>query len=304
MEDQMDVEALIDAYVEDVAQLLPRKLRTDVALELRGLLREELQLRAAAQGRTLDAHIALEGIRAFGKPRDVAARYFEPWVIIPHTETRRFASAAIIGALVLLALSPLSNAAARSEQLAIAILAWLGALVAYFAILSLKDRRKSAANLWVPRDGDRVSRVGALAIVAIICLGIVAYGAPSWLFAQFSHGRSLPTWLDYDAAFHSSRLPVLFFVWGCQAVLLLVLVIRGRWSPQLRRMDVWLEVGVALVLIWFLAAGNVFREAAPNKVALSAITVCALLLFIDACVKLYKVTSRIRPADELRSEPN
>jgi hypothetical protein len=299
MEDQMDVEALIDAYVQDVAQLLPRRMRTDVALELRGLVRQELESRAAAQARTLDMHIALQGIRAFGKPRDVAARYFEPWVIIPLTETRRFASAAIIGALVLLALSPLSNAPARSEQLAIAILAWLGALVTYFAILSFKDRHKNAANLWVPRDGDRVSRVGALAIIAIICMGIAAYGAPSWLFTQLSHGRSLPTWLDYDAAFHSSRLPVLFFLWGCQAVLLVVLVIRGRWNPQLRRMDISLEIGVALVLIWFLAAGTVFREAAPNKVALSAITVCALLLFIDAGVKLNRATSRIRPADNL-----
>jgi hypothetical protein len=284
----MDVDALINAYVQEVAQLLPRKQRRDVARELCGLVREELQLRAASRGCTLDTDITLQGLRAFGKPPDVAARYFEPWIIIPQTATRKFAFAAIIGASVLIALSPLSDAPARAGQLGIAILAWLGALVTYFGIQSFADRRKSAANLWVPRDGDSMSRVGSLSIIAMICLGMVAYGAPSWLFSQFTHGRLLPAWLDYDPAFHSSRLPVLFFLWGCQAVVLAVLVIRGRWNPVLRQMDVALEIGVALVLIWFLVAGNVFKEVAPNKVALSAISTFALLVFIDAGVKLYR----------------
>ena len=58
-------------------QRLPRKQRDDVALELRELLREELQSRANAQARTLDKAMALEGLRAIGAPRDVAARYVE-----------------------------------------------------------------------------------------------------------------------------------------------------------------------------------------------------------------------------------
>jgi hypothetical protein len=64
---------------------------------LRDLLHEDLQARAAAQGRALDADIALEGLRAFGAPKDVAARHNEPWTIVPPTETRRFLFAAIIG---------------------------------------------------------------------------------------------------------------------------------------------------------------------------------------------------------------
>ena len=46
----MDVDMLIDAYVRDVTQLLPRKQRNDTARELRELLREELRSRAAACG--------------------------------------------------------------------------------------------------------------------------------------------------------------------------------------------------------------------------------------------------------------
>jgi hypothetical protein len=286
MGDPMDVDELIGTYIRDVVQRLPRKQRQDVALELHGLVREELQSSAASLRRTLDADIALEGLRAFGKPQDVASRYFDPWIIIPPSETRRFTFAALIGALVLTALSPLSTAPARSGQLAILMLAWLGALVSYFAIRSFIDRRRTAASLWVPREKDRVSRAGLIAIIAMIAIGIFAYGAPGWLFSRFSHGQLLPAWLDYDPVFQSTRLPALFFLWVCQAVLLAVLVIRGRWNPVLRRLDISLEMGVGLVLLWFFGAGNVFKEVASNKVALNAIAALALLLFIDAGVQL------------------
>jgi hypothetical protein len=230
-------------------------------------------------------------LRAFGTPQDVAARYFEPWILIPQTETRKFTVAAIIGASVLIALSPLTSVG--SGQLAIAILAWIGALVINFGIWSFAQRRKTVANLWVPRDGDHVSRVGSLLQIAMICLGVVAYGAPRWLFSQLSHGKSLAAWLDYDPAFHSSRLPVLFFLWGCQAILLAVLVGRGRWNTVLRRADVCLEIGIVLALIWFMVAGHVFKEVVPNTVALSALRVFALLVFVDVGVKLYRGVSRI-----------
>lgn len=300
----MDADGLIDAYIQDVAQLLPRKQRGDIALELRELLREELQSRATAQGRTVDADIALEGLRAFGRPRDVAARYFEPWIIIPPTETRRFGFAAIIGAAVLVALSPLSNTPPGAGQLGTAILAWLGVLVTYFGFGSFWHRRASAASLWVPRNRDLVNRFGSVALIAMIGIGMVAYGAPSWLYAQLSHGRTLSAWLDYDPAFQSSRLPVLFVLWGCQAILFTALAVQGRWNPVLRRVDFGLEIGVTLVLIWFLLVGKVFREAVPNKAALSTIGVFVLLLLINSSVKYYRGVSRILLPGELHSRNN
>ena len=50
----MTPEAVIEAYVGDVARRLPRARRDDVALELRALLLEELQGKAEAQGRAAD----------------------------------------------------------------------------------------------------------------------------------------------------------------------------------------------------------------------------------------------------------
>jgi hypothetical protein len=295
----MNVDALIDAYVQDVARLLPRKQRTDVALELCELLREELQSRAASQGRALDADIALEGLRAFGRPQDVAARYFEPWVVIPQTETRRFVFAAIIGTLVLIALSPLNHEPSLARQVGLAILAWLGVLVVYFGVQSFRHRHGNATSTWLPRDSDHVNRAGSIALIVLIFVGIVAYGAPGWLFSQFTHGLKLSSWLDYDPTFHSSRLPVLFFLWVCQAVLFAALAVRGRWNSVLRRVDIGLETGVVLVLVWFLVAGNVFKEVIPDKAAVSLISAFVLIMLVDLGVKLYR--GRILPSDGIRA---
>jgi hypothetical protein len=293
----MDVEALIEAYVEDVKQLLPRKQREDVAFELRQLVREELQARAASLGRPLDADIALEGLRAFGKPQDVAARYCEPLIIIPQTETRKFALAAIVGALVLIALSPLGTGPSLGDQVVLAILAWLGALVTFFGLRSL-IQRNNVAQPWAPRDRDRTSRAGSIALVALICVGILAYAAPSWLFAQFTHGATLPASLELDPVFRSSRLPALFALWGCQAVLFAVLTVRGRWNPLLRRVDAGLESGIVAVLVWFVAAGSVFKEATPNKGALSWISAFALIMLVDLGVKLYRGLGPMSPPSD------
>ena len=43
-------EALLDAYVSDVAHRLPRAKRSDVALELRALLSDELRGKAEMRG--------------------------------------------------------------------------------------------------------------------------------------------------------------------------------------------------------------------------------------------------------------
>ena len=54
----MDADAVITAYVADVAARLPRRRRGDVAFELQALLAEELQGVAAAEGRAPDAPMA------------------------------------------------------------------------------------------------------------------------------------------------------------------------------------------------------------------------------------------------------
>lgn len=65
--------------------------RKDVALELRALLRDELD----------GSDDPLARLRAFGRPTEVAARYGRPLTVIDQADTRRFVRLSVIGVLVI-----------------------------------------------------------------------------------------------------------------------------------------------------------------------------------------------------------
>lgn len=96
----MDARTVIESYVHDVTQLLRRKDRADVALELRALLTEELAARTG--GAPADEAMAIELVRSFGAPSEVAARYRPATPLLDAADTRPFLMAALIGALVIM----------------------------------------------------------------------------------------------------------------------------------------------------------------------------------------------------------
>ena len=78
----MNANEVIDSFVTDVAVLLPRKQRNDVAFELRALINEGLQDRAGAAGRAVDETMAAEFLRTFGRPETGGA-------LLPDADHRR-----------------------------------------------------------------------------------------------------------------------------------------------------------------------------------------------------------------------
>src|SRR5688572_2267707 len=94
---KMNANEVIESYVADVAVQLPRRQRNDVAFELRALIDEGLQDQAEASGREIDAAMAIEFLRGFGRPEDVAARYRPPLTIIDPADGRSFLRATMIG---------------------------------------------------------------------------------------------------------------------------------------------------------------------------------------------------------------
>ena len=89
---------VIESYVLDVMRRVPAKDRNDVGLELRGLLAEMLDDRAASEGVIPDDHMVLAMLRDFGTPAEIASRYQPPgFVIIPADQTRWFAILSVGG---------------------------------------------------------------------------------------------------------------------------------------------------------------------------------------------------------------
>jgi hypothetical protein len=297
----MQPDELIASYVADVAGKLPIRMRGDVALELRSLLQEQLQARSAAAGRAPDAAMTVAMLQAFGHPERVAARYHPQWAIIDPGDTRNFVLAAVVGGALLVAAS-VPTALLHPERYRgpeAFLVWWLGALVLYFGLKSWALRRYPKQRAWNPHsiETHQPKRLGSVVLALLICAGVVAYGAPQWLYAQLSGGRQLAHWLDYDAAFRLERLPWLLALWTGQGVLFLVAAIRGRWTSRMRWLNRAFSLGAMAVLAWFIHAGRLFVESVPNESALAFARAFLFVMLIDMGVKIYREVAGGRVPD-------
>lgn len=131
----MKAKDVIDSYLEDVARRLPRRERSDLLVELRTLIEEGLRDRADSSGRPPDAEMAVDLLRGFGTPADVAARYRPTLLLIAPEDGPVVLRAAVVGLVCILVLGllvPLFHASGRSVDEVVRSLGqwWLGTLLA------------------------------------------------------------------------------------------------------------------------------------------------------------------------------
>ena len=293
----MDAQTVIESYVRDVTGRLRAKDRADVAMELRALLSEELAARAG--GGPASEAIAVELVRGFGSPGEVANRYRPATPLLDAADTRPFIMAAILGALVIMvgvltAPSATAHPHEATNAAAGAILGWLGFLVVIFAGRSWARRHWPALTAWRPRDPEKVSRLGSIALVAVIALGLACYGAPTWVAAQFT-GGPVPAWLArlaYAPDFQATRLPWLLALWVAQGLMMAWVAFAGRWRALTRRIEAGLAMAVALALVWFWVGGPMFQAGEVDHTAKIWLAPVALLMLLYA---VWKIATLVRP---------
>jgi hypothetical protein len=293
----MRVEEMLQRYVREVADQLPIKMRSDVSLELATLLREDLQTRAETAGRAPDETLATEVLKSFGPPPEVAARYRPRPAIIDPNETRNFILTVIIGAAILVTAGVPSMILepGKTHDLGTPILWWIGAVVVYFGLRGWARRRWPRQRDWAPtrKDPDRVSRVGSVALILMIGLGITVFSEPQRAFALLTGGHRLASSLEFDPGFRFGRLPWLLAAWMWQAVLFLVVAVRGRWNPALRRIELVLSMAVCGLLAWFSTDGPVMTQSVPNATAKAFMVMITLFLLIIIGAKIYQQAGQV-----------
>ncbi|MFT3807980.1 hypothetical protein [Arenimonas sp.] len=289
----MNANELIESYVADVAARLPRRQRNDVAFELRALLGEELAGKAEFTGREADAAMAMELLRGFGRPADVAARYQPTLTLIDPTDGRSFLRLAVAGVAVVvlvrtLAVLPLalsgywlSAIGSWWASLFVPSLCWLGLLVVGFGSAAWARRRWPESAEWKPRVGDNlpVNRAGlAMGVIGILC-GVYLLANPTWLLDVFLGGRAAPAAyeaLAYTDSFRQKQAPWLFGLQLLFVPIFLALIVKGRWSPMLRRIFDVHGLLLYAVAAWALFGGPIFRVG----VADSAMKLALLLTLV------------------------
>jgi len=293
----MDSQKLIKTYVDEVVVRLPGRQRADVAFELSALLTEEVQAQTGAAGAPADPDLTLEVLRAFGRPAEVAARYRPTPALLDPADTRDFLIAAAAGSVAWLALGAVTlHDKPPKDWPTIVVLSWLGFLVILFAGLNAARRRWPALAQWKPRDPDHANRAAHLALVGVIAMGVVAYGAPAWVFAELTGGLRLTPWFDYAPDFQTYRLPWLLGLWCLTGLLILVVVVEGRWRPLTRRIEAALQLAVGLVLSWFFFAGPMFLAPALDRSMKTGLGVAIVVVLVDAGFKVRRVMRAGPPA--------
>jgi hypothetical protein len=287
----MSPQDVIDSYVRSVAAQLPMRLRDDVAKELRGQLSEEL-----AAGTAHDEQAALALVRRFGRPAEVAARYHTPYTIIDPADTRSFVLAAIGGALLMPqadARLPISIAPATQQLL---YLAWIGALVIFFAARSWAIRRWPESFLWKPtRPRVGVNVPAELAMALVFALLEIVYLAPGPVLALLSGGR-----IDANRLVYTDSFTQPLRLWGFAAMMPILAALHlhaavtRRWNRVAHVFAFLFLISAGTQLGWHARYGQVFGDPAVDKAARAVFEAVGAALILTGLVQAYREWTRVK----------
>lgn len=287
---------LIERYVHEVARHLPRRMRDDVRAELRSLLTDALEERAAAAGRASDDALVEQVLREFGKPDEVALRYRSgpQWLIGPELFPAFLFTARVVALVIAIVMGIFLGLGLLTDSSRLPdFLRWKGLLsvlwqyarlvfvnVAIVTLVFAVLERTGAASRtgktreeWNPRDLPKVedpdrAKVGELvfSVYVTAILFVVFNFYPEWFGLVFFTGDKVVaiSYLDLGLKIPAALLNA----WWVFALALNVAVLRiGRWTPEARWVEFALGLFGALILFLVLTESAVTPETMESLVS-------------------------------------
>ncbi len=315
----MNANDVIEAYITEIAERLPRKQRNDVAFELRALLQEELHDKAGDSGQLADADMATRLVREFGRPADVAARYRPSLTVIDPADGHAFVRTSAIGMAIIWVLglvemfqqpsspgvSLLSIIGQWWVRVVIASLWWPGVLVVYHGLSSWSRRRALPTGEWDPRSRERVSGGRTAIVMALVGLlfGVSALMDPRLVLDLFWGGRAAPAAyeaLTYSDTFLRRQAPWLLGLLLLHAPLWLSVIVTGRWTAALERLQGVLGIVISAVSAWVVLDGPVFKAPSSDQMVKQLLVLFIGVALFAAGSKLLR-SVRPRPDSQVRA---
>jgi hypothetical protein len=262
----MEASELIERYVHEVGQSLPRKTRDDIQMELRSLLMDDLEERAGDKEPTVE--MAAKMLIEYGKPETMAARYQpERYLIGPQLFPFYRMVILIVFAAVafgLLISFGIAFVASGMENILSTVWSYLSAILQggisafaittiIFAVIERVSSHKfdtDDESEWDPYDLESVkendrSRIKKPELVA----GIVFYLFIIVLFNFYPHWIGMVNTLGEGSTFllilapeFAVYIPFLTLYWAVAILLKLILLRQGCWQRSSR----WMEFGLGL----------------------------------------------------------
>lgn len=259
----MNETEMIDRYVNEVGEHLPRKTRADIKLELRSLLLDALEERSEGAP---SPKIAAEVLREFGHPEEIAAKYQPEEVLIgaklfPTYRLVITITLSIIGGLHLLGLGFAlwqNNGTDFGNIVLSTIFSFgrsailnAGTVTLIFAVIERAvgdtlELSPKQTKSWDPyqlpplKDRDRVNKAELLVGVLFSLIFIAWLNFfPNWFGGAEITGDGSGILVLMTTEF-IQQIPWLTASWLLDVVLKTVVLLQGRWNRGIR----WLELGV------------------------------------------------------------
>jgi hypothetical protein len=281
----MDTYSIIDDYINNVAAKLPRQQRNDIGLELRTLLTEQVRSAAQTAGRSTDGEMAIEVLRHFGRPDEVAARYApRGFALIESAYTPLVLKlGAICTAVQWAATLPLVFWAGMTFgdwwlRWGFSAFAWFGVLVLWFAIASWVQRRFPAdpdsgarpgihwlfwvpfPKDWHPGEPEATQRRAALGAAPLGAVLTVLFIAPAWILGHLLPVGVNTSWALYDSQFAHSLLLPLIALMAVRLALFAAVTLNERWQAPTNAIRFGLWVAFVALLYWAVFGWRIFAE--------------------------------------------
>ena len=152
--------------------------------------------------------------------------------------------------------------------------------------------------MWTPKDADRIH--GGRAALALAIVGIISSLAvliePRWILDTFWNGRAAQTAYDaltYTDTFLGRQAPWLFMLLALNLPLFVAVLIRGRWTPRLRRLETALGLIICALMVWTVFDGPVLQTTASDGFARAVMALIVAFVLLHYAVGAYR---RVRPA--------
>jgi len=296
----MSTNDVIEAYVVDVIRRVPRKERGEIGFELRGLLAEMLADRAQSEGKAADDAMVLAMLREFGTPAEVAARYRPPGTtIIPADQTKTFALTALGGlglqwALTLPRVFEGQPLVAWWFTWGLGSFWWPGFMVTMAIVTAAVRKTGLFKPTWRPRivDPDRIERLPS--IFGLVCIAVAAAFMVCLPWIANAMPGPFPQIFAFDPAFLRTRAPFALLLWAGYFAVRLAVLSKGRWSSLMRRLETGLSLAFAALLVWWIAAGDIFQAKPTDDGAKAALVLVVALIVVSLLYEAFRGRPQIR----------
>ena len=315
----MDSQAIIEDYINKVAAKLPRKLRNDVGLELRTLLTEQLRSAAQDAGRSPDSEMAMDILRHFGRPDEVAARYaLRGFQLIEPEYSPVFLTLATICVAIQWAVTLPAVFSSRMTlgdwwlRWGFSAFSWVGFLVLWFGIASWIQRRFPADPssgirpwthwiFWVPfprewRPGEPEAAewragINAAPLGAILTIFFIA---PAWILAHLLPAGTDTSWALYDDRFQRWLLTPLIVLMAVRLVLLAAAALNERRRARTEALRFGLWVCSVALLYWAVFSGRIFAHVITDALFKVWLLIFLFVNTIQILVWIWRAATRVR----------